>query len=132
MIKVLKAYSFHQPTKTNPYPQNVLARQYKFPNEYSEEDYFFLTYTEGQSDEEFMKFWHIPEFKPQRNEISEQQLKKFLPNLELNLLDHQLEELPEEVFFSLGKYLTAELRFDMIRKLRMLILPVTGMCGIPT
>ena len=112
MRKVLKAYAFHHPTETKPHPQNVLVRQFKFPNVYSEEDNLFQIYTEGQSEEEFLKFWHITELTWKRNELSEQQLKEFLPHLEIAQLDQQLENLSEEQFFSLGKFTATELGYD--------------------
>jgi hypothetical protein len=112
MIQVLKPYSFHQPKNTGPHPQNVLVRQYKFPNEYTEKDYLFQIYTEGQSQEEFMEFWLLSELKPQRYELSEKQLKKFLPDLEIATLDQQLKNLSEEQFFSLGNFMAAELGYD--------------------
>ena len=96
MRKVLKAYSFHQPEMTSPYPENVLVRQYRFPNEYSKDDYLFQIYTEGWSEEEYKKFWHVTELTWKRNELSEKQLKKFFPTLEISLLDQQLENLSEE------------------------------------
>ena len=112
MRKTLKAYSFHQPTEANPYPQCVLIRQYNFPNEYAEEDKLFGIYTEGWSDEEHMKFWYLTELKWKRRELSEQQLKRFLPELEINLLDQQLPGLSEEEFFQLGKGIAAEVSLE--------------------
>ena len=112
MMRVLKAYSFHQPEMTSPYPQNVLVRQYNFPNEYSEEDNLFQINTEGQSDEDFMRLWYITELEWERYELKEKQLKKFLPHLEVALLDQQLERISEEQFFSLGKFLAAELGYE--------------------
>lgn len=112
MKKVLKPYGFHLPTEKSPYPQNVLVRQYMFPNKYPEEDNLFQIYTEGWSEEEYKKFWHFTELTGQRNELKEEQLKKFLQDLEIRLLDHQLEELSEEQFFNLGKFLAAELGYE--------------------
>ena len=112
MIKVLKAYSFHQPTEENYFPQNLLVRQFKFPSVYSEEDRLLQIYTTGWSDEEYKKFWHVTELTWKRNELSEQQLKKFLPDLEIRLLDQQLEDLSEDQFFNLGQFTAAELDFS--------------------
>ena len=113
MIKTLPAYSFHQHEMTSPFPQNVLVKQCRFPKEYSaEEDYLFQINTEGQSDEQFMKLWHITELERERYELLEIQLKKFLPYLEVAQLDQQLEHLSEEQFFNLGKFVAAELGYD--------------------
>jgi hypothetical protein len=112
MIQVLKPYSFHQPKNTGPHPQNVLVRQHRFPLGYTEKDSLFQIYTEGQSDEDFMGLWYMTELEWGRYELLEKQLKKFLPYLEVALLDQQLENLSEEQFFNLGKFLAAELGYD--------------------
>lgn len=112
MKRVLKAYSIHQPEMTSPYPQNVLTRQYRFPNEYSEEDNLFQINTEGQSDKDFMKLWYITELERERYELKEKQLKKFLPHLEIAQLEQQLENLSDEQFFNLGEFMAAELGYD--------------------
>lgn len=112
MIEVLKAYPFHQPRETNPDPQNVLARQVNFPNKYSEEDYLFQIYTESGNEEEYLNFWQIADINPQRNELPEHLLKKFIPDLDIQQLDQQLEKISEEQFFSLGKFVAADLGYD--------------------
>jgi hypothetical protein len=112
MRQVLKAFCFHHETKTNPFPQGVLTRQYKFPNEYADEDILFGIYTEGWSDEEYMKFWYLTELKWKRRQLSEKQLQQFLPGLEINLLDHQLPKLSEKEFFQLGKCIAADVSLE--------------------
>ena len=110
-MKVQKAYLFHSDIHSGTLVQNVLVKQYQFPLEYTEDDLLFQIYTEGQSEEEYMKFWEFFDIKPERNELSEKQLQQFLPNLKINLLDQQLEELSEEQFFNLGKFTAAELGY---------------------
>ena len=109
---VQKPFAFHQRSEKDPFPQNVLTRQFQFPLEYTEEDKLFQIYTEGQSDKEYTEFWEFLGFIPGRNELSEKQLQQFLPYLEISLLDQQLEKLSEEQFFNLGKFTAAELGYD--------------------